>query len=136
MTKILLILVFVFISPFVFASPVLMISVDGLRPSDALTHDPSLKIPNIRALIKNGAYATETIAVLPSLTYPSHTTLVTGVSPAEHGIANNKPFDPLEKNANGFYWYATNNQPENQRLTPTEQKKKLLSIPIKHSILF
>lgn len=107
MTRIFALIAFALIGTVAFAAPVLMISVDGLRPSDALSNDASLKIPNIRALIKNGAYATGTLAVLPSVTYPSHTTLVTGVSPAEHGIANNKPFDPLEKNAGGLYWYAS-----------------------------
>ena len=44
--------------------------------------------------------------VTPTVTYPSHTTLVTGVAPAVHGILNNTPFDPLGENAGGWYWYA------------------------------
>ena len=40
------------------------------------------------------------------MTYPSHTTLVTGVSPARHGILANRPFDPTGRNAGGWYWYA------------------------------
>src|SRR5262249_11813026 len=42
----------------------------------------------------------------PSVTYPAHTTLVTGVSPARHGIVNNVVFDPFERNEGGWYWYA------------------------------
>jgi predicted AlkP superfamily pyrophosphatase or phosphodiesterase len=43
--------------------------------------------------------------VVPTVTYPSHTTLVTGVWPTKHGIYSNSVFDPLQKNADGWYWY-------------------------------
>jgi len=42
----------------------------------------------------------------PTVTYPSHTTLMTGVWPAKHGILANQTFDPLQKNHEGWYWYA------------------------------
>jgi predicted AlkP superfamily pyrophosphatase or phosphodiesterase len=47
------------------------------------------------------------VGVNPTVTYPSHTTLITGVAPAEHGIYNNTPFDPMGRNGDGWYWYAT-----------------------------
>ena len=53
-----------------------------------------------------GAYATGVVGVLPSVTYPSHTTLITGVSPAVHGIVNNTTYDPLQINQGGWFWYA------------------------------
>lgn len=88
------------------ANPVLMISIDGLRPSDVLGAPKNgLKLPNLRAFMANGAYATAVKNELPSVTYPNHTTLITGVSPAVHGIANNTTFDPLGKNLEGWYWY-------------------------------
>jgi predicted AlkP superfamily pyrophosphatase or phosphodiesterase len=40
------------------------------------------------------------------VTYPSHTTLLTGLSPAEHGIYNTLEFDPKSTFANAWYWYA------------------------------
>ena len=46
------------------------------------------------------------MGVIPTVTYPSHTTLVTGVWPAKHGIYANTTFDPLQKNYQGWYWYA------------------------------
>ena len=46
-------------------------------------------------------------SVWPSVTYPAHTTMVTGVSPARHGVVNNLPFDPFEDNQGGWYWYAS-----------------------------
>src|SRR5208282_2502725 len=42
----------------------------------------------------------------PTVTYPSHTTLITGVAPAKHGIEANTTFNPLMKNMGGWYWYA------------------------------
>ena len=87
--------------------PVVLISIDGLRP-DYLTEADKhgLKIPNLRRLLRDGAHATGVLGVIPTVTYPSHTTLVTGVSPAIHGIHSNTTFDPLQKNQGGWYWYA------------------------------
>jgi len=88
------------------ASPVLMISLDGLRPGDVLeARKRGLNLPNLTAFVKTGAYATGVRNALPTVTYPNHTTLITGVWPAQHGIANNAVFDPSGKNMDGWYWY-------------------------------
>jgi predicted AlkP superfamily pyrophosphatase or phosphodiesterase len=83
-----------------------MISVDGMRP-DYITEADShgAKVPNLRRFMKEGAYADGVQGIVPTVTYPSHTTLVTGVWPAKHGIYSNSTFDPLQKNADGWYWY-------------------------------
>ncbi len=87
--------------------PVLVISVDGLMPDYVLQADKyHLKIPHLRRLFAEGAYATGVRGVLPTVTYPSHTTLVTGVSPARHGIISNKAFDPFGRNFDGWSWYS------------------------------
>jgi predicted AlkP superfamily pyrophosphatase or phosphodiesterase len=84
-----------------------VISIDALHPSDVLEADRlGHAVPNLRRLVKEGAFARGVRGVLPTVTYPSHTTLVTGVSPARHGILYNGPFDPLARNQNGWYWYA------------------------------
>jgi predicted AlkP superfamily pyrophosphatase or phosphodiesterase len=86
---------------------VLLISVDGMKPEavlDAQSH--GLKVPNLRGFMTEGLYASGVRGVLPTLTYPSHTTLLTGASPAKHGIFDNTTFDPLLRNARGWYWYA------------------------------
>lgn len=88
------------------AAPVLMISVDGLRPLDVLeAQERGINVPNLRAMVQNGAAANGVIAALPTVTYPNHTTLITGVSPALHGISANVVFDPQRKNQSGWYWY-------------------------------
>jgi predicted AlkP superfamily pyrophosphatase or phosphodiesterase len=87
--------------------PVVLISIDGLKPDYILeANKHNLKIPNLRRLALEGTYATSVKGVLPTVTYPSHTTMVTGVSPAKHGILANTPFDPWRKNMEGWYWYA------------------------------
>jgi predicted AlkP superfamily pyrophosphatase or phosphodiesterase len=89
------------------AAPVLMISVDGLQPGDVLdARARGIKVPVLAGLVANGTYATGVRNALPTVTYPNHTTLITGVWPAKHGIANNPTFDPLQQNMGGWYWYA------------------------------
>jgi predicted AlkP superfamily pyrophosphatase or phosphodiesterase len=88
-------------------APVLMISVDGLRPGDVLQADArGLKIPTLRKLVADGVHAEGVKNALPTVTYPNHTTLITGVWPAKHGIANNPTFDPMQTNLGGWYWYS------------------------------
>lgn len=90
------------------AEPVLMISVDGLRPGDVLEAEKrGLKIPNLRSFLVEGSYASGVVGVLPTVTYPSHTTLITGVSPDKHGVVNNTTLDPKAINQGGWYWYAS-----------------------------
>jgi len=84
-----------------------VISVDGLRPDYVTAADShGSKLPNLRRLWRDGAYAEGVLGVIPTVTYPSHTTLMTGVWPAKHGILSNATFDPLQKNYQGWYWYA------------------------------
>jgi predicted AlkP superfamily pyrophosphatase or phosphodiesterase len=88
------------------ASPALFVSVDGLRPEYVIKADDyKLKIPVLRRLLREGAVSGNVRGVLPTVTYPSHTTLITGASPAKHGIYSNRPFDPTAQNANAWYWY-------------------------------
>ena len=85
---------------------VILISIDGLKPeavTDADAH--GLKLPNLTQMMRDGIYAKGVTGVLPTLTYPSHTTILTGASPAKHGIFSNTTFDPLNKNSQGWYWY-------------------------------
>jgi predicted AlkP superfamily pyrophosphatase or phosphodiesterase len=83
-----------------------MISVDGMRPdyvTKADTH--KLKLPVLRSFMQDGMYANGVIGVLPTVTFPSHATLVTGVWPDKHGIYNNVRFDPFNRNKDAWYWY-------------------------------
>ncbi len=86
---------------------VVMVSVDALMPACYLSADElGLRIPNLRRLMAQGAYGRVT-GVLPSVTYPSHTTLITGVPPRVHGIVSNYVFDPEGRSLGAWTWYAS-----------------------------
>ena len=73
-----------------------LISIDGLRP-DYYLPNPARKTVTtaLDALRLRGSWADGVISQFPSLTYPAHTSIVTGVRPARHGIVHNTHFDPL-----------------------------------------
>jgi predicted AlkP superfamily pyrophosphatase or phosphodiesterase len=78
-----------------------------MRPDCVSAADQhGLKIPNLRRILATGAHARGVRGVFPTVTYPSHTTLMTGVWPAKHGIYANTTFDPLGRNQGGWYWYS------------------------------
>ncbi|HEY7697098.1 MAG TPA: ectonucleotide pyrophosphatase/phosphodiesterase [Vicinamibacteria bacterium] len=90
----------------VLAASLVLLSIDGLKPDYVLKADThGLKVPNLRLLVEGGAHAEAVTGVFPTVTYPSHATMLTGVAPARHGIYSNHPFDPLSKNQDGWYWY-------------------------------
>jgi predicted AlkP superfamily pyrophosphatase or phosphodiesterase len=66
---------------------VVVISIDGL-PAYALD-DPALPMPTLRKLIAEGASARRMTTVNPSVTWPNHTAMSTGVGPAENGVYAN-----------------------------------------------
>ena len=84
------------------ARSLLVISVDGLdyrylRDADKL----GLKIPHLRKLLREGEVTEGIEGVFPTVTWPSHTTLITGVAPAEHGILGNRR--PTAEGGD-YYW--------------------------------
>jgi len=90
------------------ADPVLLISIDGLQPADVLQAEQrGIDIPNLKRFITDGSYAKSVRGVLPTITYPSHATLLTGASPSHHGIVGNNSFDPMQINQGGWFWYAS-----------------------------
>lgn len=86
-------------------SLLVVISIDGMKPEYATHADEhGLKVPVLRSFLREGAYAEGVVGVVPTVTYPSHTTLVTGVWPAEHGVVNNTVFDPERTHPDVWYW--------------------------------
>ncbi|TYI22177.1 hypothetical protein ES332_A06G086000v1 [Gossypium tomentosum] len=70
---------------------VILISSDGFR----FGYQFKTSTPNIHRLIANGTEAeTGLIPVYPTLTFPNHYSIVTGLYPAYHGIVNNHFVDP------------------------------------------
>ena len=85
------------------ARHVVLVSIDGL-PSDLRLRAPGApRMPVLDALRANGSAAEGVVGQYPSLTYPSHTSLVTGVRPARHGVVHNTRFAP-DGGPGGWYF--------------------------------
>ena len=68
-----------------FAPParrVIILSIDGLRP-DAILPAP---MPNLTGLMLGGAFSLGAQTVYPSVTLVSHSSMLTGLCPAKHGV--------------------------------------------------
>ncbi|MEK7867273.1 MAG: alkaline phosphatase family protein [Planctomycetota bacterium] len=86
---------------------VVIISIDGMRPEFYL--DPAsvgAEAPNLAALLEEGACVESVSPVFPSVTYPNHASLATGVRPARHGILANTIFQTPRPP----YWYIESRQ--------------------------
>jgi predicted AlkP superfamily pyrophosphatase or phosphodiesterase len=70
---------------------VVLMSIDGL--ANFYMSDPLAEMPTIHKLASEGAKAASMKASNPTVTWPNHTTLVTGVSPAKHGVVGNNYLD-------------------------------------------
>ncbi|MCA9797334.1 MAG: alkaline phosphatase family protein, partial [Candidatus Eremiobacteraeota bacterium] len=69
------------------ARPVVLVSIDGCRP-EFYTSD-SFDTPTLHRLASEGRSAEKMLSVFPTLTYPNHTSMMTGVPSAVHGIETN-----------------------------------------------
>ena len=65
---------------------VVVISIDGLRP-DAIE---KFGAETLQRLMREGSYTLAAKTIMPSRTLPSHTSMLTGEEPEEHGITWNR----------------------------------------------
>ncbi len=84
------------------ADHVVLVSVDGLRPEFYL--EERWPAPNLQEMAREGVHAEAVRSVFPSVTYPSHTTMITGARPDRHGIFHNAPFEPAGPTGR-WYWH-------------------------------
>src|SRR5487761_2406063 len=68
----------------------LLVSIDAYR-YDYIDRGLS---PTLALLARTGVQAASMQPAFPSLTFPNHYTIVTGLRPDHHGIVNNTMFDP------------------------------------------
>jgi len=55
--------------------------------------------------LEQAAVCTQVKTVFPALTYPAHTTMITGCDPIRHGIGHNQPFQPgVPPEMRRWYW--------------------------------
>lgn len=81
---------------------VVLISIDGFRPGFYL--DEKWQCYNMKAIGKDGYASPFISSIFPSVTYPAHTTMVTGELPNRHGIYYNTPLE-LEKPLGKWNWF-------------------------------
>lgn len=87
----------------------LIISLDGLDARYLAEPDKyNLRILTPRRLMREGVTAARgIIAVYPTVTYPNHTTMITGALPARHGIFGNDVFEPPDWiQTRSGHWFA------------------------------
>jgi predicted AlkP superfamily pyrophosphatase or phosphodiesterase len=69
---------------------VVLVSLDGFRYDYAERYQAA----NILAIRDNGAAAASMIPLFPSVTFPNHLSIITGLYPEHHGIVANSFYDP------------------------------------------
>jgi predicted AlkP superfamily pyrophosphatase or phosphodiesterase len=86
---------------------VVLISVDGLWARDLERAESArVRLPVLDSLRRAGALAAGVIGSVPSVTFPSHTTMITGVRPSRHGIySNQRPWFPTDTGPDARAWY-------------------------------
>lgn len=97
--------------------PLLVVSFDGFRYNyinrsfinEEGVEEPAA--PNINRLARCGVWASSGIVpAFPTVTYPNHWSIVTGLYPASHGIVDNNFYDP-QLNATFSLTYPTLTNP-------------------------
>jgi alkaline phosphatase D len=84
---------------------VVLVSLDGFRYNYPTEHGA----PYMQGMMKQGATAPDgMMPSYPSLTFPNHWTLVTGLLPEHHGIVRNNFYDPERKEVYSYTDVKTN----------------------------
>ncbi|MCT2537810.1 ectonucleotide pyrophosphatase/phosphodiesterase [Aquibacillus koreensis] len=62
------------------------------------------QLPNFKELLRNGSYCKQVETIYPSVTYPCHTSIITGKFPNRHGVVNNTFLQPGAISPD-WYWH-------------------------------
>ena len=88
----------------------ILLSFDGFKPA----YLDRLDLPNFRRVVQRGVRAQALVPVFPTLTFPNHYSVVTGLTAERHGIVGNSFYDPRrnatysfrdEKSVTDGTWY-------------------------------
>lgn len=84
----------------------IILSIDGF-PGYYASEDSEFwkKLKYLPELKDKSSFSNRVASAYPTLTFPAHTTMVTGVSPSKHGIYYNTPPDPMRKFGGEWYYY-------------------------------
>lgn len=61
-------------------------------------------LPHFGKLIQKSSYSKEVKTIYPSLTYPAHTSIITGMKPINHKIINNIKIQPQRCTKSDWFW--------------------------------
>ena len=100
---------------------VVLVTVDGFPAW--IWDDPALPMPFLQKLAREGAVAKAMTIANPTITWPNHTTLVTGVTPARHGVL-----------FNGMMVHQGPDKP--LKLEPWKNKNELIRVPTVYDLAF
>lgn len=81
---------------------IIVISIDALN---ALDFNYIKDLTTFKSFISEGSYVRNMYSIYPSLTYPCHTSIITGTYPNKHGIVSNKKCQPERYKKPEWYWY-------------------------------
>jgi predicted AlkP superfamily pyrophosphatase or phosphodiesterase len=93
---------------------VVVISIDGFM--GAALQDANLPLPTLRKLAREGGAAQAMLPVNPTVTWPNHTAIISGVGPAKHGVLYN---GLVVRNGEG----------KSLKIEPWVDKKELVLVP-------
>ncbi|MEP6662585.1 MAG: ectonucleotide pyrophosphatase/phosphodiesterase [Verrucomicrobiota bacterium] len=79
----------------------ILVSIDAFR-ADYLK---KFKPPHLMQLSDEGVHAEKLIPMFPTMTFPNHQTMVTGLRPEHHGVIHNNFYDPERKEFFAFNKY-------------------------------
>ena len=80
---------------------ILIISFDAVDGNDL---NFLCTLPHFSSILKESSYSKEVETIYPSLTYPAHTSIVTGMNPKNHGVINNIKVQPNRCNSSDWFW--------------------------------
>ncbi len=104
---------------------VILISIDGFRPD--FYREEKWPTPNLKMLASHGVSADNVRTIFPSSTYPSHTTLITGVLPKRHGIYYNTV---IEDDGRPGQWIYNFQEIQARTLWQAAKEKKLITASV------
>jgi predicted AlkP superfamily pyrophosphatase or phosphodiesterase len=84
----------------------IILSIDGF-PGYYANPDSEFwkQLKHLPLLAKKSTFSYQIQSSYPTLTYPAHTTMLTGVSPSQSGIYFNNPLDPMKKIGGDWYFF-------------------------------
>lgn len=78
-----------------------VLSIDSLVDEDMAF---AATLPALGQMMRDGAHVRHVLATYPTLTYPVHASIITGVSPARHGVYHNE-IPVVGRRENDWFWY-------------------------------